>query len=579
MRRLLLLCVLSGLVACHEKEPPPPDVIATWRTGVVSLSEVEERLPRTQAPECVAARRGGGAVDLLVPCYRQIVNDLVIEKGVSKSLQDRQETVWKRLGTPGDVIRRQVTIATFYRLLRQSIEISDEAIEARFADDPGRFRRRGSLTLWNLFRRHEDPEEPQRTLEFLNGLKERVESGETFSELAREYSQSETRLRDGLVGTVSEDDLPPRLAEVAFALEDGEVSDPIAVRGGAVLLQARQIVQGMDLDLSAARSRIQQQLRSEQLEAEVEARVAETQLPADSMVLDGPSLLTALDSEDADAPVLTVGRVTISAAELRQQAGISEAVRVSHLDDDSRARLLTLYEGEKKAAILFSNLETASDPLALEVREKAQAQIEQAALAAVVEDELRSAMTERIDQDPDELRQYFEDNRHHYQSPLRFKLRLWSLPFGPDPPAQLKSMERAREQLTSGELSLDQAAEDLGGSIIEIEPSELEALTEIPPKGQAYLLQTESGGYTVPYQQDQALHMAQLVERLEPELLSYDDARLRVREDYLDRFQQRLRRQVVDDRLAEEQLVFLEDTLRQLLVGSPAMGTDGQDSP
>ena len=90
--------------------------------------------------------------------------------------------------------------------------------------------------MWNLFRRHRNTEKPEDTTAFLLEIKARVEAGETFQSLARQFSDSETRLRDGLVGRVSEGDLPARLEEIAFDLDTGQVSQPIPVRGGAVLL-------------------------------------------------------------------------------------------------------------------------------------------------------------------------------------------------------------------------------------------------------------------------------------------------------------------------------------------------------
>ena len=46
-------------------------------------------------------------------------------------------------------------------------------------------------------------------------------------------------------------------------------------------------------------------------------------------------------------------------------------------------------------------------------------------------------MIELVDAKRPVIRRFFDDNRHHYQSPVRFKLRILQLAFGDDPPAHV----------------------------------------------------------------------------------------------------------------------------------------------
>ena len=54
---------------------------------------------------------------------------------------------------------------------------------------------------------------------------------EKFIELAREYSDSETRLRDGFVGRITEGDLPARLEEIAFGSAPVGGGEPALIIG------------------------------------------------------------------------------------------------------------------------------------------------------------------------------------------------------------------------------------------------------------------------------------------------------------------------------------------------------------
>ena len=58
------------------------EAIATYDGGEVLLSEVEDRFAVARGPACLDARRaeGGGSLEELVPCYRELAEELVLER-------------------------------------------------------------------------------------------------------------------------------------------------------------------------------------------------------------------------------------------------------------------------------------------------------------------------------------------------------------------------------------------------------------------------------------------------------------------------------------------------------------------
>jgi hypothetical protein len=183
-----------------------------------------------------------------------------------------------------------------------------------------------------------------------------------------------------------------------------------------------------------------------------------------------------------------------------------------------------------------------------------------------VDERLREEMGSFVDGDPDRLKLYWEDNRHHYQSPLRFKLRVWNQPFGDEPPRQLWRMEQQRELLAAGEVDLAAAAAQMGGDLADLGWREYDSLVgELSEGALAHLLEVGEKGFTAPYHQAGALHLIWLEQREEPRPLEYEEARERVREDYLARFQQQLYRRALEARLAAADFIFDEVAVRRLL--------------
>ncbi len=555
---LVLLSIACAPTPEHSDRPRNDDAVAAWSGGPIGLEEIEGRFPEARTQACRSARQGGGSVELLIPCYREIAEEIVLERHLLAEIGEPDLTL---LDDGGAELRRHAHLLTFRSEVMDGIEVTEEEILALFEERKESLQRPASLSLWNLFRRHRDPEKPQDTTAFLLEIKERVETGETFQSLARQFSDSETRLRDGFVGRISEGDLPARLEEIAFALKTGEVSEPIPVRGGAVLLYIRDPLPGIQPELADVRQALRMEIQNENFREEIRQRLDGDELPSGAIVLEDDALVAMVAEGEESKSALEIGDRQVTVADLRQMVRLSEGP----LTDNQREALTRIYGDLVESERLYFHILSADDPTAVVVREKAAEHLRQELVGALLTETLEHGVAARVDGDAESLRQYFEDNEHHYQSPLRFRLRLWSQPFGSDPPAQLAAMERAHAQLTAGERKLDDVVEELGGEIQELGWRELDTLSELPGKAQSLLLQSEPGGYTAPYQQDEVLYLVEVTERSEPTRLTYEDVADRVRDDYILRFGQRLTRDVMDTRLREAEFQFFEDQARRVL--------------
>ena len=566
-RSLILSSVLVPtavfLLACGaSREPAAPTstaAIATWEAGELTLSEVESAFAEARTPACQRARRGG--VDDLLPCYRELAEGLVLERLIMAGIEDVDEAI-KDLGDY-EQLRQHAYVETYRRRLSDGIEITEAEIEDRYASDRDRYRRAGLLTLYNIFRRHQDPARPAATLAYLEDLKARFLAGETWDELARQHSQSETRLRGGLVGDVSEGRLPESLERIAFSLAAGGVSDPIAVRGGAVLLHVARKAQSIDFSLDEVRQRIERELRNEKMQAARDALIGDREPPAGSLVLAPSELVAALDSGEPQRLVLAVAGHRRTVEEIRQLAGLGPGELAATLDETAQQGLERIYRRQQDEPLLYLRLQQMDDEdLHLAAEEHLRAE----ATAVLADERLLADMQLSLADDPEALRGYFADNRHHYQSPLRFKLRIWSLPFGDDPPGQLRRMEALREQLAGGEIELAAAVSELGGTVETLGWRSFDELpSRLPPKARDHFIHLVEGGYSIAYQQYRALHVIHVEERQEPRPMTYAEAAEQVRADYLQRFRQELYRSLAAQRLEAAGFAYDEAAVRRLL--------------
>lgn len=63
-------------------------------------------------------------------------------------------------------------------------------------------------------------------------IKKKLDAGENFSDVAKNYSDSGSKLYGGLLPAFTREEAPPELAQAAFSLKEGEISQPITAENG-----------------------------------------------------------------------------------------------------------------------------------------------------------------------------------------------------------------------------------------------------------------------------------------------------------------------------------------------------------
>lgn len=118
--------------------------------------------------------------------------------------------------------------------------------------------------------------------ELARSLRQRARAGEDFGELARQYSDDAgSASRGGDLGTFGRGEMVPAVEEAAFALDAGEISEPVETPYGLHLIQVRS---RQAPDFETNRDRFAAQLRERRVTEAESAYVAGLEEPADVRV-------------------------------------------------------------------------------------------------------------------------------------------------------------------------------------------------------------------------------------------------------------------------------------------------------
>ncbi|MFM2481691.1 peptidylprolyl isomerase [Celerinatantimonas sp. YJH-8] len=116
--------------------------------------------------------------------------------------------------------------------VRRSVEAPSSAQLRHYYDiHPEKFYRPAQVRVRHILRTLNDEYEENRREMLVPWMQEKYQAlqkqPERFIEMAEQYSECPSAMQGGLIGAVSQGQLYPELDAVAFAMRDGEISEPI----------------------------------------------------------------------------------------------------------------------------------------------------------------------------------------------------------------------------------------------------------------------------------------------------------------------------------------------------------------
>jgi parvulin-like peptidyl-prolyl isomerase len=137
-----------------------------------------------------------------------------------------------------DLRREIISQRHFNQLLEEESACeppTDQEVRDYYEQRPDLFRGETTLHASHILKRVETPDEESSAEEAIREIAKRIVSGEDFSALASECSDSPEQ--DGDLGTFGRGRMVPAFEQAAFALKEGEVSEPVRTEFGLHLIK------------------------------------------------------------------------------------------------------------------------------------------------------------------------------------------------------------------------------------------------------------------------------------------------------------------------------------------------------
>jgi peptidyl-prolyl cis-trans isomerase C len=240
----------------HEKEGP---VLVKVGTEIITVDEFERELaslPEYTQKRMTTAEQKKKHLD-------KMIDEILLLQEAEKRKLDQDEEI---LGKVERYRRRLITERLYREVASERSQVGDEEIQAYYQTHKDRFRQKERIRarqILILLPPNSGPEKEQAAKKKAEEALARVEAGEDFAAVAKQYSEGPAASRGGDLGYFSRGRMVPGFEEVAFSLKEvGETSDLVRTKFGFHIIELTGRQPAQELAMEDVKDRIVRQLES-----------------------------------------------------------------------------------------------------------------------------------------------------------------------------------------------------------------------------------------------------------------------------------------------------------------------------
>jgi peptidyl-prolyl cis-trans isomerase D len=142
---------------------------------------------------------------------------------------------------------------------RSKVKVSDDEIRDYFDTNPGEFKKPKTVSARHILLKLDQGADQQTVEKKRNkalDILKKAREGRDFAELAKQYSEGPTKDKGGYLGEFRKESMVKPFADQAFAMEPGEISEPVRTRFGWHIIKVEKVTPPAQLTLDEAKDTI-----------------------------------------------------------------------------------------------------------------------------------------------------------------------------------------------------------------------------------------------------------------------------------------------------------------------------------
>jgi peptidyl-prolyl cis-trans isomerase D len=154
--------------------------------------------------------------------------------------------------------------------IKQNIAVDEAEVRARYQDHLQSYTTPESREVSHILIKVDDETDEAAARARITEIRERIEAGESFAELAAELSEDPGSAPDGgSLGEVGRGEMVPAFENAMFSLQAGELSEPVRSQFGWHLILVQSISGGETQPFDAVRAALEDEIKTEIAEVQI----------------------------------------------------------------------------------------------------------------------------------------------------------------------------------------------------------------------------------------------------------------------------------------------------------------------
>lgn len=301
---VILLVAAIGPTVFAGEEDPSLDKVATVNEAVISKADLDREATRLRQQYQLMRRPADDMQSADIDkeaLERLITRELLYQESQKQEVRVSDEDVTKHVETirskfgseeefqsriaeanlseedlRNDFIHGKAIQDLIEQEVISKIAVSEEEIRSFYDDNPQLFNQSEQVKASHILIKADptaDEAAKAKAREELVKIKQKLDEGGDFAELAKEFSQGPSGPRGGDLGFFGRGRMVKPFDDTAFALEAGEISDIVETRFGYHLIKVFDKRPATPVPYETAKARIEQSLKQRKIGEEISAYV------------------------------------------------------------------------------------------------------------------------------------------------------------------------------------------------------------------------------------------------------------------------------------------------------------------
>lgn len=262
----VIVLILIGAAVIFTAAFVKREIVANVGDVKITKDELHEQLMDNYGDQTLDAMINDKIVDMEIKKEKVSVSDDEIKKEMDKYIEQSggEEAFNSALQQQGlqkkDVEKDIVRFLSIQKILEPRIEITDDEIKEYFENNKASFDQEEQVEASHILVKDEKT---------ANEVKKKLDDGEDFAKLAKEYSKDEANAESGgELGFFGKGKMVKEFEDKAFSMKVDEISDPVKTEHGYHIIKVTDKKEAKEAKLEDHEDEIKEQLFDQKLQTE-----------------------------------------------------------------------------------------------------------------------------------------------------------------------------------------------------------------------------------------------------------------------------------------------------------------------